>query len=147
MQQNATSRKRVPRKWRFLLPQIRWVDKADGQMRYMLDTCAVIHLMTDYQSLSKNIHHIFESYDTQLHISSESIKELIIAYRSKGLWHKKWKKELDIIHSVATDFQIEILPIFQLLLFLFCSAMIFLFLQIQYTDSFLYFLLYRSYLK
>ena len=80
-------------------------------MRYMLDTCAVIHLMTDYQSLSKNIHHIFESYDTQLHISSESIKELIIAYRSKGLWHKKWKKELDIIHSVANDFQIEILPV------------------------------------
>lgn len=44
-------------------------------------------------------------------VSVESIKELIVAYRCKGLGLKMWRKESDIVNSIQEEFYIEILPI------------------------------------
>ena len=44
-------------------------------------------------------------------MSMESIKELVVAYRRKGLWAKRWKTPEDIIDSVKNEYFIEVLPI------------------------------------
>ncbi len=82
-----------------------------GRMRYMLDTCSLIHLTQDYELLSHEVQNIIEDYENSLYVSMESIRELIIAYRCKGLGLKTWEKESDIINSIEDDFQINILPI------------------------------------
>ncbi len=80
-------------------------------MRYMLDTCALIHLTQDYELLSPDVQIIIEDYENTLCVSVESIRELIIAYRCKGLGLKTWKNETDIVSSIQHEFFIEILPI------------------------------------
>ena len=80
-------------------------------MRYMLDTCALIHLTQDYELLSPDVQIIIEDYENTLCVSVESIRELIIAYRCKGLGLKTWENETDIVSSIQNEFFIEILPI------------------------------------
>ena len=77
----------------------------------MLDTCSLFHLTQDYELLSCEVQNIIEDYENTFCVSIESIRELIIAYRSKGLGRKKWKTETDIINSILDEFFIEILPI------------------------------------
>ncbi len=80
-------------------------------MRYMLDTCSLIHLLRDYELLSTEIQHIIEDYDNTLCTSFESVKELIVAFRNKGIGRSVWRNESDIIDSIQNEFFIEILPL------------------------------------
>ena len=80
-------------------------------MRYMLDTCSLIHITRDYELLSTEIQQIIEDYENTLCTSFESIKELIVAFRSKGIGRAIWEKESDIIDSIQNEFYIEILPL------------------------------------
>ncbi len=80
-------------------------------MRYMLDTCALIHLTQDYDYLSLEVQKIIEDYENNLCVSIESIREIIIAFRCKGLGRRKWGTETDIIYSILNEFFIDILPL------------------------------------
>ena len=80
-------------------------------MRLLLDTCIFIYMATEPENLSREVDSLLNDYDNQLYISMKSVEELIVAYRHKGLWRKKWKTADDIINSIKEEFYITILPI------------------------------------
>ena len=80
-------------------------------MRYLIDTNIFIYLSTDYQSLNIDILSLFGEPDTLIYISTESVRELIIAYINKGWGNKKWKTAEDMVRSIEETYYVEILPI------------------------------------
>ncbi|MDB8997280.1 hypothetical protein PN613_10610 [Parabacteroides distasonis] len=54
-------------------------------MRYLIDTNIFVYLSTDVECLSKDVVAIIQEPETLLYISAESVRELIVAYRNKGL--------------------------------------------------------------
>ena len=80
-------------------------------MRILLDTCIVIHLALEPERLSNDVFALLYDYDNQLYTSMESVKELIVAFRRKGVGRRLWKKEDDIISYIIDELNISILPI------------------------------------
>ena len=80
-------------------------------MRYLIDTNIFIFLATDPELLSADVQAIIQDPNNVLCMSMESIKELIVAYRRKGLWAKRWHSPEDIIDSVKNDYYISVLPV------------------------------------
>ena len=80
-------------------------------MRYLIDTNIFIYSAIDTDFLSKDVRAILSDYENTFYISSESVKELIVAYRNKGLGVKHWKNAKDIISAIENDFGINILPV------------------------------------
>ena len=80
-------------------------------MRYLLDTNIFIYLSTDRENLSLDVISMLSESDALLYISAESVRELIIAYNSKGLGNKQWKTAEDMVRSIEETYFVEILPI------------------------------------
>ena len=80
-------------------------------MRYLLDTNIFIYLATDPDLLSADVRAVIQDPNNVLCMSMESIKELVIAYRRKGLWSRRWHTPEDIIDSITEEYFITILPI------------------------------------
>jgi len=80
-------------------------------MRYLIDTNIFVYLATDPELLHPDVQSIIQDPDNTLCMSVESIKELVVAYRRKGLWSKRWQKPEDIIDSVKNEYFIEVLTI------------------------------------
>lgn len=80
-------------------------------MRYLLDTNIFVYSAIDIDSLSKDVRAILEDYDNTFCISSESVKELIVAYRNKGLGVRYWKTPEAMVKAIEEDYGIAILPI------------------------------------
>lgn len=80
-------------------------------MRYLIDTNIFVYLSTDVDLLSRDVMHIMEEPDTVLCMSAESVKELIVAYRNKGLCTKRWKSLPDMVAAIEKEFFITILPL------------------------------------
>jgi len=80
-------------------------------MRYMIDTNIMVYAMMDRELLSRDVKAIMEEPDTVLYISAESVRELIIAYRNKGLMAKRWKTVCDMVASIEDEFYVTILPL------------------------------------
>ena len=71
--------------------------------RILLDTCIVLYLILERDRLNRDVEALLSDYDNQLCVSMESVKELIVAYRRKGIGRKIWKKEEDIIQMIKDD--------------------------------------------
>lgn len=80
-------------------------------MRLLLDTCIVIYIALEPDELNQDIWSMVQDYDNQLYTSMESVKELIVAFRRKGVGRRLWKKEDDIISYIKDELNIGILPI------------------------------------
>lgn len=80
-------------------------------MRILIDTNIFIFLATDNTRLSRDVKELLSSYDTEICMSMESVKELIVAYRKKGFDVSKWKTAGDMIRSIRDIHFITILPI------------------------------------
>lgn len=80
-------------------------------MRYLIDTNIFVYLSTDVDLLSQDVLAIMEEPDTILCISAESVKELIVAYRNKGLCAKRWKNMEEMVAAIENEFYIKILPL------------------------------------
>lgn len=80
-------------------------------MRYMLDTCAFIDATTDYELLGQDVCALFEDYENVFCISMETVREVILKYKSKNIWNDVWKSAEDIIDSIIADYRFTILPI------------------------------------
>ena len=80
-------------------------------MRLLLDTCIVIYIALEPDELNQGIWSMVQDYDNQLYTSMESVKELIVAFRRKGVGRRLWKKEDDIISYIKDELNIGILPI------------------------------------
>jgi len=80
-------------------------------MRYLIDTNIFLYLSTDRKKLHPNVLSLLSEPDSLLYISNESVRELIVAYNSKGLGNKKWKTAEDMVRSIEETYYVEILPI------------------------------------
>lgn len=80
-------------------------------MRYMIDTNIFVFLVTDISQLDKDVESIIQDYSNTLHMSAESVKELIVAYNNKGLLTKKWKSAEEMVAAIEDEYYIKILPV------------------------------------
>ena len=77
-------------------------------MRYLIDTNIIVYIISDPDSLDNNVKAIIADPDNILYTSAESAKELVIAYRNKGLLTKRWKNVEDMLHSIEDEYCIYI---------------------------------------
>ena len=54
-------------------------------MRYLIDTNIFVYAVIDRDSLDRDVTAILQEPDTVLYMSAESVRELIVGYRNKGL--------------------------------------------------------------
>ena len=80
-------------------------------MRYLIDTNIFVYATTDRDSLSRDVKAILEEPDTLLYISAESVRELIVGYRNKGLCSKRWKTVEEMVAAIENEFYVQILPV------------------------------------
>ena len=77
----------------------------------MIDTNIFVFLVTDISQLDKDVESIIQDYSNTLHISAESVKELIVAYNNKKLLTKKWKTAEEMVAAIEDEYYINILPV------------------------------------
>ena len=80
-------------------------------MRILIDTQIFIFLVQDFSSLSREVVSLLSDYANTLHMSAESVKELIVAYNNKGLLTKKWKTAEEMVTAIEDEYYIKILPV------------------------------------
>lgn len=80
-------------------------------MRYMIDTNIFVFLVNDISQLSKDVESIIQDYSNTLHISAESVKELIVAYNNKRLFTNKWKSAEEMVAAIEDEYYVKILPL------------------------------------
>ena len=80
-------------------------------MRYLIDTNIFVYMASDPEYLNRNIDAIIQDPETLLYISAESVRELIVAYRNKGLCSKRWKSAEAMIVAIEKEFYVKILPL------------------------------------
>lgn len=80
-------------------------------MRILIDTQIFIFLVQDFSSLSREVVSLLSDYANTLHISAESVKELIVAYNNKKLLTKKWKTAEGMVAAIEDEYYIKILPV------------------------------------
>lgn len=80
-------------------------------MRYLIDTNIFVYLSTDVECLSKDVVAIIQEPDALLYMSAESVRELIVGYRNKGLCSKRWKSAEAMIAAIEKEFYVKILPL------------------------------------
>ena len=77
--------------------------------RILLDTCAVIDLITDPAALGSGGWDIINDPDNRLYMSAETGRELIVHYNNKKLLSKYWKNAEEMLASIEDDYCITIL--------------------------------------
>ena len=77
----------------------------------MLDTNIFVYSVQDRDSLSKDVLSILEDYDNTFYLSSESVKELIVAYRNKNLLTNYWNSASEMVNAITDEFYITVLPV------------------------------------
>ena len=80
-------------------------------MRYLIDTNIFVFLSLDPDSLSRDVLALLEDYDSQLYISTESVKELVVGFNNKGLFSKRWKTAEEMVNAIENEYYITILPV------------------------------------
>ena len=80
-------------------------------MRLMLDTCVIIDLLTDIDSLGKGAQDLIDDKENVLFASCESMRELVVHFNNKKLLSKRWKTSTDVLKFVEEELGIEFLPI------------------------------------
>ena len=76
-------------------------------MRYLIDTNIFVYMASDPEYLNRDIDAIIQEPETLLYISAESVRELIVAYRNKGLCSKRWKSAEAMIVAICENIAIE----------------------------------------
>ena len=80
--------------------------------RYLIDTNIFTFVATEeFDRLSRDVREILDDYGTEVLMSMESVRELIVAHRSGKLISKYFKNALDIIDAIEHDYNIRIVPI------------------------------------
>jgi len=86
-------------------------------MRVLLDTCVIIDLLTDFDSLGTGVIDILNDPANQLYISAETPRELIINFNSKKLLPRYWRTAESMIHAIKDEANVNILPLTEAVMF------------------------------
>ena len=79
--------------------------------RYLIDTNIFAFYADEQDRLSNDILNMLEDYNNTLCMSAESVKELVVAYRTKNLLNKKWKSPESLISDIKSQYRITVLPV------------------------------------
>lgn len=77
-------------------------------MRYLLDTHIFIWYAKEQDNLSRDVLSILGDNESELLMSMESVKELLIAYKSKELLRKYWRTPIEMIDSIQNEYCVRI---------------------------------------
>ena len=77
----------------------------------MLDTCAIIDLLTDAENLGKGARDILSDSENVLFASCESMRELVVHFNNKKLLNRYFKTSTDVLQAVEDELGIEFMPI------------------------------------
>lgn len=77
----------------------------------MLDTCAVVDMLLDFDGLDRSVVAILEDPDYSLCASFETLRELIVLFNNKKIFSRHWQTAEDLIATVEDDLDIEFLPL------------------------------------
>jgi len=80
-------------------------------MRLMLDTCVIIDLLTDVESLSKGALDLIDDTENTLYASCETMRELVVNFNNKKLLSKFFRNSTEVLAAVENELGIEFLPI------------------------------------
>ena len=69
-------------------------------MRLLLDTNIYVFMVSDPEMLTRNVVSIIEDPENLKYISTESVRELVTAFRRKGLMSNIWRNERDMVESI-----------------------------------------------
>ena len=69
-------------------------------MRLLLDTNIFVYMVSDKESLTKDVYALLEDPANLKYISQESVRELVVAYRSKRLLSKYWHSEREMVDYI-----------------------------------------------
>ena len=79
--------------------------------RLILDTCAVIELITSSDATELEFWNILDDPNVMLFASFETARELVVHFNNKTLLSKHWKTARQMLTSIEQDYGIEILPL------------------------------------
>ena len=77
----------------------------------MLDTCVIIDLLTDVDSISTGALDMLSDRNNQLFASAESMRELVVHFNNKRLLNRYWKTSEEVLKTVEDELNIEFLPV------------------------------------
>ena len=77
----------------------------------MLDTCAIIDLLTDMETLGKGAMALIDDPENVLFASAESMRELVVHFNNKRLLNRYFKTSTEVLKAVETELDIEFLPV------------------------------------
>lgn len=72
-------------------------------MRLLLDTNIYVFMVSDIDSLTRDVRAVLEDVENLKYLSIVSLQELIIAFRTKGLLSNVWKNETEMVEFVLHD--------------------------------------------
>ena len=82
-----------------------------AKTRLLLDTCAVIDLITSPRETDVEFWDIFDDPDTMPYASFETARELVVHFNNKTLQSKHWQTARQMLTSIEQDYGIEFLPL------------------------------------
>lgn len=78
-------------------------------MRYLLDTHIFIWYAKEQDKLTPDVAAIVFDYENELLMSMESVKELVVLYRTKKLFKHYWPSSTKMIDSIQQQYGIRII--------------------------------------
>ena len=79
--------------------------------RLILDTCAVIELITSSDTTELEFWNIIDDPNVMLFASFETARELVVHFNNKTLLSKHWQTARQMLTSIEQDYGIEFLPL------------------------------------
>ena len=79
--------------------------------RLLLDTCALIELITSSDTTDLNFWDLLDDPETMAYASFETARELIVHFNDKRLLSKRWKTAKDMLIEIEQGYGIEFLPL------------------------------------
>lgn len=80
-------------------------------MRLLLDTCAVIDLMTDPDSLGQGFKSLYDDPENIPYISAETERELVVHFNNKRLLSKYFENSDDMLWILQKHYGLRVLPV------------------------------------
>ena len=80
-------------------------------MRLLLDTCVIMDLLTDFDSLDGHLLDLLNDPDNMIYASFETARELVVHFNNKSLLSKHWKTAKEMLQVVESELGIEFLPL------------------------------------
>ena len=79
--------------------------------RLMLDTCAVIDLISSSDYTDLEFWDVLDAPETMAYASFETARELVVLFNNKKFFSKRWKTAKQMLTSIEQDYGIEFLPL------------------------------------